>query len=204
MPKTLDELSAKGRETRTRIISSAQKIFERDGFVSSQVSDIVKDANAAYGTFYTYFDSKEAAFAAVIEAQEREIAGAANVSSAPHATVREAVESSNRAYIEGYARHTRLLAAWLEAAAVNKVLSEKLEALTEANIERTEKSLARLKRQGKVAADIQPYYAARALNAMVMHSSIRLFRDAADDVDVDAAVDTVTNIWCRGIGLAEE
>ncbi len=49
------------------IINAAQKIFVRQGFSSTKVADIAKEAGIQAGTIYVYFDSKEAIFKAVIE-----------------------------------------------------------------------------------------------------------------------------------------
>ncbi|MBM7368654.1 TetR/AcrR family transcriptional regulator [Gordonia hydrophobica] len=203
--KSLDELSEKGIRTRARLIVAARVVFERDGFLSSRISDIVKEAGAAYGTFYTYFPSKEAALLAVIEEQQRSVEEAARVAleAAPR-TARGAVEASNRAYLEGYARHFRLMESWVEAAAVHQELDDLLEGLIEFNVERTERFLRTLLDRGEIFADIDPSYAAQALNAMIMQYSIRVFRHGPDAVDLDTATRTVTDIWCRGIGLVSE
>ncbi|WLP92936.1 TetR/AcrR family transcriptional regulator [Gordonia sp. NB41Y] len=198
----MDELSDKGRRTRARLTDAARRVFERDGFIESRIADIVKEAGAAYGTFYTYFPSKEAVFLAVIEAQQGEIEEAAKQAAAGRGhSARSAIEASNRAYLEGYGRNWRLMESWSEAASVDREIGSLLEELTLFNIERTERALIHLKERGDIAADIDPHYAARALNAMVTQFSIRIFRDNPVDVDVDVAVRTVTDLWCRGIGL---
>lgn len=204
--KPVDQLSEKGRRTRDRLIDAARAVFERDGFIDSRVADIVKEAGAAYGTFYTYFPSKEAAFLAVIVTQQEAIKEAArhHAAEAERLDARGVVEASNRAYLEGYGKHWRLMEAWSVAAAVDAEIGGLLEDMIHFNIERTERSLLRLRQRGDISADIDPHYAARALNAMVMQFSIRIFRDNPDGVDIDTAVRTITDIWCQGIGLGED
>ncbi|CAG7630826.1 TetR/AcrR family transcriptional regulator [Paenibacillus allorhizosphaerae] len=63
-------------EKKEKIIASALKLFEEKGYHSTKVSDIVKDAGMAQGTFYLYFKSKEDLFRSVAEACLDEIAGA--------------------------------------------------------------------------------------------------------------------------------
>lgn len=204
--KSVDQLSEKGRRTRDRLLDAARVVFERDGFIDSRVADIVKEAGAAYGTFYTYFPSKEAAFLAVIVTQQDAIKEAARQHEAgvERLNARDVVEASNRAYLEGYGKHWRLMEAWSVAAAVDPEIGGLLEELIHFNIERTERSLLRLQQRGDVSTDIDPHYAARALNAMVMQFSIRIFRDNPEGVDIDTAVRTITDIWCQGIGLGED
>lgn len=42
------------------LLEAARKLFSRKGFASTTVSDIVREAGVAQGTFYLYFDSKAA------------------------------------------------------------------------------------------------------------------------------------------------
>lgn len=202
--KAVDELSPKGRRTRTGLIESALRVFERDGFIDVRVDDIVTEAGVSHGTFYTYFSSKEEIFRAVIEQHQSIIEQSAHRAITPHgASARTRIEASNRAYLEGYARHSRLMELWAEAAVLHPELADLLEELSLFNIERTERFLRHLKATGAIADDVEPEYAAKALNAMVMQFAIRLFRDDPEDVDVDTAVRTVTDLWCRGISLDE-
>ncbi|WIV12935.1 TetR/AcrR family transcriptional regulator [Proteiniborus sp. MB09-C3] len=48
----------KARETKKRIIVSAQKLFHKSGFEATSVREIVKEAGCAKGTFYLYFETK--------------------------------------------------------------------------------------------------------------------------------------------------
>ncbi len=52
--------------TKSKLISSAKKIFSEKGYYDTKVSDIVKDAGVAQGTFYLYFKSKEEIFKEII------------------------------------------------------------------------------------------------------------------------------------------
>jgi AcrR family transcriptional regulator len=200
--KSVDKLSDRGRRTRAQLLEAAQRVFERNGFVEVRVADIVTEAGVAHGTFYTYFSSKEEIFRAVIEVHQSTIEQAAAGSSIPQPnTPRARIEASNRAYIEGYAKHSRLMELWMEASVLHADLGDLLEELIIYNIKRTEHFLRELKRAKLIARDVDPAYAARALNAMVMQFSIRIFHDGADKVNIDKAVRTITDIWCRGIGL---
>ncbi|TVY07437.1 TetR/AcrR family transcriptional regulator [Paenibacillus cremeus] len=63
-------------EKKTSLIASALKLFEEKGYHATKVSDIVKDAGMAQGTFYLYFKSKEDLYRSVAEACLDEIAQA--------------------------------------------------------------------------------------------------------------------------------
>ena len=58
--------TARGERTLRRILDAARLEFGERGFAYSSVSSITQRAEVALGTFYTYFDSKEALFAALV------------------------------------------------------------------------------------------------------------------------------------------
>lgn len=55
-------------ERRTQLIETARRLFETNGVQATSVSDIVKAAGVAQGTFYWYFQSKDEALEAVVQA----------------------------------------------------------------------------------------------------------------------------------------
>jgi TetR/AcrR family fatty acid metabolism transcriptional regulator len=52
---------------RAKLVSAAATLFARQGVANTAVSDIVKAAGVAQGTFYLYFASKDDAVLAVVE-----------------------------------------------------------------------------------------------------------------------------------------
>ena len=61
IPKT-----ARGRKTRDRLLEAAEVEFGEKGFHETAISGITQRAGAALGTFYTYFESKQEIFAALV------------------------------------------------------------------------------------------------------------------------------------------
>ncbi|WP_309610388.1 TetR/AcrR family transcriptional regulator [Sphingomonas sp.] len=58
--------TARGEKTLRRILDAALTEFGERGFAESSIASITQRAAVALGTFYTYFDSKEALFAALV------------------------------------------------------------------------------------------------------------------------------------------
>lgn len=58
--------TARGERTLRKILDAAQAEFGERGFAESSIVTITQRAGVALGTFYTYFDSKEAVFQAVV------------------------------------------------------------------------------------------------------------------------------------------
>jgi AcrR family transcriptional regulator len=57
LPKT-----ARGRRTREKLLSAAEEEFGERGFHAVGIGDITRRAGVALGTFYVYFESKEAIY----------------------------------------------------------------------------------------------------------------------------------------------
>ena len=58
--------TARGERTLRKILDSARDEFGERGFGETSIVAITQRAGVALGTFYTYFDSKEAVFGAVV------------------------------------------------------------------------------------------------------------------------------------------
>ena len=59
--------TARGEKTMRKILDAALAEFGERGFSESSIVSITSRAKVALGTFYTYFDSKEALFAALVK-----------------------------------------------------------------------------------------------------------------------------------------
>ena len=58
--------TARGEKTLRKILDAASAEFGQHGFHESSIVGITSRAKVALGTFYTYFDSKEAVFSALV------------------------------------------------------------------------------------------------------------------------------------------
>lgn len=98
--------TARGRETLRRLLDAAAKEFGERGFHDASISGITRRAGTALGSFYTYFDSKEAIFSALVKDMSQGVARAA------------AAGMSND--VAGIERERDALAAFLDFARENK------------------------------------------------------------------------------------
>ena len=73
----------RGRETLRRLLDAAAKEFGERGFHEASVSGITRRAGTALGSFYTYFDSKEAIFSALVRDMSQTVARAAAAGLSP-------------------------------------------------------------------------------------------------------------------------
>jgi len=56
----------RGRKTLRKLLDAAATEFADKGFHEASISGITRSAGVALGTFYTYFDSKDALFRALV------------------------------------------------------------------------------------------------------------------------------------------
>jgi AcrR family transcriptional regulator len=57
----------KAKKTKQDIIEAAWKLFTKKGVLNTSVSEIVREAHVAKGTFYLYFETKDDVLSAIIE-----------------------------------------------------------------------------------------------------------------------------------------
>ena len=98
--------TARGERTLRKILDAALAEFGERGFSESSIVSITSRAGVALGTFYTYFDSKEALFQALV----RDMSGRVRDHVAPH------LDGAS----DAFDLERRALAAFLEFVTENK------------------------------------------------------------------------------------
>ena len=78
--------TARGRATMRKLLDAAAQEFGDRGFHEASISGITRRAGTALGSFYTYFDSKEAIFSALVRDMSGRVAQAAGAAMTPGST----------------------------------------------------------------------------------------------------------------------
>lgn len=65
--------TARGEQTRRKILDAARSEFGSRGFADTGITEITRAAKVALGTFYTYFDSKEEVFRALVQDMSEQV-----------------------------------------------------------------------------------------------------------------------------------
>src|SRR5689334_4561530 len=90
----------KGDRSRQMLEECAKKVIRRMGFLNTRVSDITREAGMSVGSFYSYYEDKEALLAAMAENVIRQVE-AYQLALAPSGV--EQIEAALKAYWELYA-----------------------------------------------------------------------------------------------------
>ena len=98
--------TARGRATLRKLLDAAAKEFAERGFHDASISGITRRAGTALGSFYTYFDSKDAIFSALVRDMSQAVAVAAAAGVTPGS--------------DGVSREREALAAFLAFVRKNK------------------------------------------------------------------------------------
>jgi AcrR family transcriptional regulator len=194
-------LTAKGQRTVATLTAAARRVFERDGFLHARVTDIAEEAGVAHGTFYSYFDSKEEVFRKVVlELMEDVVEQARAPRDGSRIPAYDSIRAANRSYVLVFRENARLMLAWAHVATSSPVLAELLQQQKDAFVSRAERGIRRLQEQGLADREIDARYAAKALGSMVNEFCAQWFgRDL--DFELETAVETLSLIWARAIGL---
>ena len=193
-------LSAKASRTREALVGGARTIFSRDGFLDARISDIAHAAGVAHGTFYTYFDSKEAVFREVVLRLNYEMR--VDPATSPMGTDDPAarIEHANRLYIDVYRANAALMATLEQVVTFNEEIRELRKELRQPFLERNIRAITRWQAAGIADPELDPEYAASALQAMVDRFMYVWFV-LEQNFDEERAVSTLSRMWLRALGI---
>ncbi|MBO2447898.1 TetR/AcrR family transcriptional regulator [Actinomadura barringtoniae] len=199
-------LTERGTRTRERLIAAAREVFEQRGFLDTRVSHITRHAKVAYGSFYTYFPSKEAVFLEVADRLFEDMTQSSPVPPDPESSPADAspaarIRRANRAYYEAYLRNAKMMAIVEQVATFNEEFQEMRRKHRAVSVGRSAKAIERWQRAGLVAQDLDPEMTARALAAMVDHSLYLWLVQGDDPPATERLLDTLDTLNVRALGL---
>ena len=185
----------RGRKTMRTILDAAALEFGERGFHDASVSGITRRAGVALGSFYTYFDSKDAVFRALVRDMSDQvrdhvapgIRAAPNQLAAEHAGLRDFI-----AFVRGHKELYRIID---EAEFVDPDSFRRHYATT------AERIAARLKAaaaRGEVRGDVSEVHA-WALMGINVFLGLR-YGVWAQDQSPEAIADVIADMLATGIG----
>jgi AcrR family transcriptional regulator len=194
--------SARGTRTREALVKAARRVFERDGFLDARITDIAAEAGVASGSFYTYFTSKEDAFAAVMEEIGEEmlhprLSGSLTDRDDPIAVI----DAANRAYLASYRRHAKLMGLMEQVAQVDEDFRKLRLRRAKAFVERNARAISRLQQRGLADPDLDPDLAAHAMSSMVSRMAYQRYVQGLGRASPEALTSTLTRLWANALGI---
>ena len=193
----------RGHERRAELLTAARTVFEREGYLDSRVADIVAEAQVAHGTFYSYFDSKDAIFREVTEtvvaqmlADFRERLATGGHGGPTYERIREGV----RHYVDVYRPRARMLALMEQVGTFTDEMRDLRLRVREEFLLWVEHGMKRQQAAGIADPGVDPHLMVEVLGAMMDHTCYISFV-LGKHFDEDALVETLTTVWSRAIAV---
>lgn len=195
-------LSPKGRRTRDRLLAGARRAFGDSGsYVDTRITDIAKESGVAYGSFYTYFDSKEQLFyelaAAVVNEMYEE-----GTSRYRGDDPRERIDAANRQFLESYRAHAVMMTIIEQAAALYPDLRELRRELRGRFVERIRVNIERWQARNLVERSLDAHVAAHALVSLTDNFGYLWFV-LGEPFDEETALSNITHLWVNALGITK-
>ncbi len=192
-------VTGKGQARKAHLLAAARVVFERRGFLDTRVADIVAEANVAQGTFYTYFDSKEAVFQAVahgvIDAMLASLDADPQADN-PYDRVRWAMQR----FVDAYIPNARIIALTEQVGTFTPEMRDLRLALRAAFVARSMRGIRRLQDEGAADPGLDVLVTAEVLSAMVDYTCY-VWQTLGRELDQEALLGTLTMVWARAIGV---
>jgi AcrR family transcriptional regulator len=194
-------VSARGTRTREALVTAARAVFERDGFLEARITDITVEAGVAAGSFYTYFTSKEDAFAAVMDDVNEEMLHPRLGASTDRDDPVGVIESANRAYLASYRRNAKLMALMDQVAQIDEEFRELRLRRANAFVERNARAISRLQARGLADPELDPKLAAHAMSLMVSRMAYARYVQGLGTGSAERLTKTLTRLWANALGI---
>jgi AcrR family transcriptional regulator len=194
--------SRRGQRTRAALVTAARSVFERDGYVDARITDIADEAKVASGTFYTYFDSKEEIFAAVVESIEEDMLHMHVRERVGEAEPRALISAANAEYLNAYQRNARLMAVFEQVAQVDGQFRDLRVKRSDAFLKRNAKLIEELQDRGEADPSLDPLVAAEALSWMVSRMAYSVFV-LGRPIPIGLLTDTLNQLWLNALRLGD-
>ncbi|SFB56328.1 transcriptional regulator, TetR family [Amycolatopsis marina] len=191
----------RGRNTRAKLLEAARRVFERDGFLDVKITDITSEAGVAAGSFYTYFESKEETFRALLdmmrEEQLHQDIGNSPLSDDPV----ESIRRTTRSYFDSYQKNAGLMRIFEQMSAMDGVFREARLERAYVFMERNARSIRKLQEQGRADASVNAEMSSLALSSMVSRVAQLVFNFGYPADDIEQLTETVVQIWVKSLGI---
>ncbi|WP_336879387.1 TetR/AcrR family transcriptional regulator [Rhodococcus globerulus] len=199
------ERGTKGQQTAQLIKTAARTIFKRDGYLNARMTDIADEAGKSPATLYIYFDNKREILHAMFEDFLNRVLEQGNPDPQGVYTS-ESLRSAVAVFWRTYTDFIPELVGITHAAAVEDEFLQAWMQIREVGVRQIAGRVKLLQREGLTDPSLDPFVTASMLSAMLEHSCYLwlgmnvegIGRPASDD----EAIDTITYLWARALGIA--
>lgn len=199
-PRSPVKLTRKGAATRARLVTAAARVFAELGFLQTRITDITKAADAASGTFYVYFDSKEDILRAVFDDVIADFLDMLREGRPVDADPIALIDHDNQRYLVAYRKHAGAMRVLEQVATFNDEFAALRRSVRDRFVVRAQRSIEQWQRAGLCDADFDPHIVAALLVAMVDNFTYT-WLGLGESYNADRVSDEMTSVWVKALGL---
>ena len=193
---------AQAVDKRRQILDAAIRVFARQGFHSTRVSDIADEAGVAYGLVYHYFSSKDEVLNELFSERWSLMLAAIDEADRGNATPREKLAAVAAFIVDSYRHDPELMKVIIVEVtrAANSFGRTHMQ-----EIRRAYESIARIvadgQREGAFRSDVDPFFASMSFYGVIeqLLSGWIFELVPASDADFDRAKERVVAAICDGL-----
>jgi AcrR family transcriptional regulator len=194
--------TARGLATKAALERAAREVFERDGFLDARIADITAAAGTALGSFYTYFESKEEIFNAVVDALGAEGLNPPSLAHLAEDHSAQTVAEHHRAYLRAYQRNARMMSVVEQVTNISESFRQRRTARAQRFVKANTEAVRKLQSEEHADPSLDPATTARALSSMVSRTAyISFVLEEEGPEAIDPLVETLTTLWLNALRL---
>ncbi|MBO3738689.1 TetR/AcrR family transcriptional regulator [Actinoplanes flavus] len=198
-PAPAPPATTRGRRTHDALLTAGRQIIEEQGWAGFTPEAVTQAAGVSYGTFYTYFASKDDLLRKIVQAAADKMITASRVPDTLHDPYARIVEA-NRLYLAAAGKAAKVLRMVEHGAYLDDNLRSLLLEIREFYVGRGEEGIRRLQADGLADPDLDPRLTAIALGGMVEQVAV-IINELREPLDEEKMVDHLSRLWASAIGL---
>lgn len=200
-------LTARGVRSREALLSAARHLFQTKGYANTKIADITGEAGRALGTFYTYFENKEAVLEQLAENFKSEVEGRVTALDLSAADPYERVYEVCGAYWSSCRDHSAELAAIFQASMLDEHFARRWREIR-SDARRNIAEGIRAVGDAGLAADPDPDATASALGSMMDYFCYVWLVEGGEadraSIPDDVAIATMARVMYRTVFATRE
>ena len=197
---TTEPRTARGQETKRRILEAAEKVFAEHGYQGASVSKITTAAGVGQGTFYLYYPTKHEVFVELVDDLNQRVRQAMSTGSQRGTTRLESEREGFREFFRFAAEHPAIYRVVREA---EFVAPEALRRHYTRIVDGYVQGLTTARAAGEIDPDLDTRVAAWALMGVGEMIGMRWILWEGSDGEVpDSVLDQMTRFIRQGLGIA--
>ncbi|WP_435220336.1 TetR/AcrR family transcriptional regulator [Streptomyces sp. Tue6028] len=199
-PAPTPPTTTRGRRTRDALVLAGREVLEQQGWSVFSPEAVAQAAGVSYGTFYTYFESRDDLLRHIVRSVAGEMFASSLVSPDTADDPYTKLVESNRLYLRAWDKASKVLRLVDQGAAADETMRQMVLEIREFYVSRATRGLRRLQDEGLANPNLDTRLTALALGSMV--EQVAHARSSMEEqFDEDTVVDHLSRLWAAAIGM---